>query len=140
MANKDFKVKNGLDISTPLPVSMGGTGQTSTTNTLNALLPNQTGNSGKALSTDGSSTSWVAFASSNNATMTGAFVIPSGTTAERPQNPAVGTLRLNTTSGTLEFYTGTSWGSIATFPQPPTSLSATDVGTSRAYEIGRAHV
>jgi len=41
MANKDFKVKNGLDIQSPLPVSMGGTGQTSTTNTLNSLLPAQ---------------------------------------------------------------------------------------------------
>jgi len=41
MANKDFKVKNGIDIQSPLPVSMGGTGQTSTTNTLNSLLPAQ---------------------------------------------------------------------------------------------------
>lgn len=37
MANKDFKVKNGLDIQSPLAVSMGGTGQTSAENTLNAL-------------------------------------------------------------------------------------------------------
>jgi len=53
MANKDFKVKNGLDIQTPLPVSMGGTGQTSNTNTLNSLLPSQAGNNNKVLSTDG---------------------------------------------------------------------------------------
>ena len=52
MANKDFKVKNGLDIQTPLPVSMGGTGQTSTTNALNSLLPTQDGNQNKVLSTD----------------------------------------------------------------------------------------
>lgn len=58
MADKDFKVKNGLNIQTPLPTSMGGTGQTSTTNTLNALLPVQAGNNGKYLSTDGSNTSW----------------------------------------------------------------------------------
>lgn len=58
MANKDFKVKNGLDIQTPLPVSMGGTGQTSTTNTLNSLLPVQVSNSGKYLTTDGTNTSW----------------------------------------------------------------------------------
>ena len=60
MANKDFKVKNGLDIQSPLPVSMGGTGQTSTTNTLNSLLPSQDGNSNKVLSTDGTNTTWVA--------------------------------------------------------------------------------
>lgn len=60
MANKDFKVKNGLDIQSPLPVSMGGTGQTSTTNTLNSLLPSQDGNSNKVLSTDGTNTTWIA--------------------------------------------------------------------------------
>ena len=60
MANKDFKVKNGLDVSTPIPVSMGGTGQTSTANTLNSLLPSQSGNSNKVLSTDGTNTTWVA--------------------------------------------------------------------------------
>ena len=40
MANKDFKVKNGLDVSTPIPVSIGGTGQTSAENTLNAQITN----------------------------------------------------------------------------------------------------
>jgi hypothetical protein len=58
MANKDFKVKNGIDIQSPLPVSMGGTGQTSTTNTLNSLLPSQSGNVSKFLSTDGTNTLW----------------------------------------------------------------------------------
>jgi len=58
MANKDFKVKNGLDIQSPLPVSMGGTGQTSTTNSLNALLPAQTDHLSKFLQTDGTNTSW----------------------------------------------------------------------------------
>jgi hypothetical protein len=60
MANKDFKVKNGLDIQSPLAVSMGGTGQTSTTNTLNSLLPSQDGNQNKVLSTDGTNTTWIA--------------------------------------------------------------------------------
>ena len=58
MANKDFKVKNGIDIQSPLPVSMGGTGQTSTTNTLNSLLPLQVDNIGKYLTTDGTNVSW----------------------------------------------------------------------------------
>ena len=59
MSNKDFKVAQGVNIQTPLPLSMGGTGQTSASNTLNALLPVQTSNSGKYLSTDGTNTSWV---------------------------------------------------------------------------------
>lgn len=60
MANKDFKVKNGIEIQSPLPVTMGGTGQTSTTNTLNSLLPAQAGNANKVLQTDGTNTTWVA--------------------------------------------------------------------------------
>ena len=59
MANKDFKIKNGLDMSSPLPVAMGGTGQTSTTNSLNALLPSQSGNANKVLASDGTNTTWV---------------------------------------------------------------------------------
>lgn len=39
MADKNFKVKTGLDLPAPLPVSQGGTGQTSTTNALNSFLP-----------------------------------------------------------------------------------------------------
>ena len=58
MADKNFKVKNGLDIATPIPVSMGGTGQTSTTNTLNALLPLQTSSTNYFLQTDGTNALW----------------------------------------------------------------------------------
>jgi len=59
LANKDFKVKNGLDIQSPLPVAMGGTGQTTATNAINALLPIQTGALNKFLYSDGTNTSWV---------------------------------------------------------------------------------
>ena len=43
----------------PTPISMGGTGQTNAPAAINALLPTQTGNSGKVLSTDGTNVSWV---------------------------------------------------------------------------------
>lgn len=45
-------------LSSTLAIGSGGTGQTSANAALNALLPNQTGNTGKVLSTDGSNTSW----------------------------------------------------------------------------------
>lgn len=45
-------------ISLPLPLGSGGTGQTTSTAALNALLPSQGGNSGKYLKTDGSNASW----------------------------------------------------------------------------------
>jgi hypothetical protein len=42
-----------------IPISAGGTGQTTANAALNALMPSQTGNSGRVLSTDGTNTSWV---------------------------------------------------------------------------------
>ena len=40
------------------------------------------------------------------------FVPPSGTTAERPQNPGEGMIRFNTDSGHLEYYTGEFWDDV----------------------------
>jgi Fibronectin type III domain len=103
MANKDFKVKNGIDIQTPLPVSMGGTGQTSTTNTLNSLLPAQAGNANKVLQTDGTNTTW--------------YTLPSaytrGGTAARPGSPTAGDLHFNTDKKAFEVWTGDAWVSVA---------------------------
>lgn len=42
-----------------LGIAAGGTGQTTAANAINALLPSQTGNSGKILGTNGSVASWV---------------------------------------------------------------------------------
>lgn len=42
----------------PLPISMGGTGQTTRNNALNALLPVQTGQAEKMLVTDGVNVNW----------------------------------------------------------------------------------
>jgi len=42
----------------PLPISQGGTGQTTAPNAINALMPTQSGNSGKVLTTNGSVVSW----------------------------------------------------------------------------------
>jgi hypothetical protein len=58
MADKDFKVKTGLDLPAPLPVVEGGTGQNTANNALNAMLPDQTGHSNKVLHTNGTNTSW----------------------------------------------------------------------------------
>lgn len=42
----------------PIPISLGGTGQTTAPTAINALLPTQTGNSGKVLTTNGTNVSW----------------------------------------------------------------------------------
>jgi hypothetical protein len=113
MADKNFKVKTGLTLPSPLPVDQGGTGQTSAANTLNAILPLQTDNSGKVLSTDGSSTSW--------------YSIPAaytrGTTSQRPASPTAGDLFFNTEKKAFEVWTGSAWVSVAVngaVPLPPT--------------------
>lgn len=45
-------------VSGVLPISNGGSGQTTANAALNALLPTQTSNSGKVLTSDGADTSW----------------------------------------------------------------------------------
>jgi len=121
MANKDFKVKNGIDIQSPLPVSMGGTGQTSSTNTLNSLLPSQTGNANKVLQTDGTNTTW--------------YTVPAAYTrggmAGRPVSPTAGDLYFNTDKKAFEVWTGSAWVSVAVngaVPLAPTIGTATVSG------------
>ncbi|BDC53205.1 hypothetical protein F183_A55200 (plasmid) [Bryobacterales bacterium F-183] len=51
-------VNLATEVTGPLPIGNGGTGQTTATAALTALLPAQTGQSGKALVTNGTSASW----------------------------------------------------------------------------------
>lgn len=46
--------------SLPLAIASGGTGSATANDALNALLPNQAGQAGKVLGTDGANASWVA--------------------------------------------------------------------------------
>jgi hypothetical protein len=68
-ANSDITSLTGL--TTALSIPQGGTGQTTANAALNALLPTQTSNSGKYLTTDGSNSSW--------ATVAGGITSVSGT-------------------------------------------------------------
>jgi len=77
VADKNFKVKSGLNIpitsaailttdssgnissTSVLPITAGGTGQTSATNAINALLPVQNGSTvNYAIQSDGTNISW----------------------------------------------------------------------------------
>ena len=40
---------------------------------------------------------------------TDGIVLPIGTTAERPENPPIGTLRINSSDNTVEYYNGEEW-------------------------------
>ncbi|MEO6949465.1 MAG: hypothetical protein ABI123_07545 [Ginsengibacter sp.] len=95
-----------------LPVLNGGTGQSTASNAINALVPSQSGNAGKYLSTDGASVSWENSSSGVSsfaqfyALMPGdnAGTVPTGGHVEFPQNgPSGGTdiTRLNAGSFNL---------------------------------------
>lgn len=64
-----------------IPIAKGGTGQTTASAALNALLPTQTSNAGKVLSTDGTNTSWAA---ASGGMPTGVVVPWTGTAAMVP--------------------------------------------------------
>ena len=57
-------------VSGTLPIGNGGTGQTTAGAAINALLPSQTSQSGKYLTTDGINPSWAAVPAPNNGTLT----------------------------------------------------------------------
>jgi hypothetical protein len=126
LANKDFKVKNSIVIPTPLALTEGGTGQTSASNALNALLPVQTDNTSKVLQTNGTSTSWV--------TLPNGYA--KGDTASRPGSPALGDIYSNTETSYIEVYTSSGWSQLGVIPSIPTIGTATDVGTNVAYGSG----
>jgi hypothetical protein len=109
---------------------MGGTGQTSNTNTLNSLLPSQAGNNNKVLSTDGTNPTWVPQATAYQR----------GGTASRPQAPTAGDLYYNTDINVFEQYTSLGWFPIAVAPGAPTGVTATNQGTGRAYNNGQMSV
>jgi hypothetical protein len=121
-----------------LPVSAGGTGQTTLAAAQAALLPAQGGNSGKVLGTDGTVTSWVTAATTTAAGSTGQVQVNTGGSFSASSNltfdgtrlfvgPAgSGEIRLGSTSNSitqssisgalglvLSAETGASGGSIA---------------------------
>jgi hypothetical protein len=56
--------------SAVLPITSGGTGETSAANAINALLPSQAGNNGEYLTTNGTVASWAALPAINDGTLT----------------------------------------------------------------------
>lgn len=62
-----------------LPIANGGTGATSANAALNALLPSQTGQAGRALFTDGSNTTWAEAGDRYATTSTTSLTLSNGT-------------------------------------------------------------
>jgi hypothetical protein len=62
------------NVTGTVAIANGGTGQTTATNAFNALTPSQAGNSGKYLTTNGSTTSWATVSSAGTVTSVAATV------------------------------------------------------------------
>ena len=81
-----------------LSIGSGGTGQTSAPAAANALLPSQTGNTGKVLTTDGSNLSWTPTVTSIVAG-TNITITPAGGTGAVTINASAGPAGVTTFSG-----------------------------------------
>lgn len=106
-----------------LPIANGGTGQTTAPNAINALLPDQTSNNGKFLTTDGSVASWGTPASSLQSAYDGGATI---TTAASPGYIVINGdqgLDVETTGGSDFINPGTSG---ALFLQTSNPLNSSD--------------
>lgn len=68
MTSTYYRYPSTGGVTLPVSIANGGTGQTSANAALNALLPSQTGNNGKVLSTDGTNTSWIAVSGTGTVT------------------------------------------------------------------------
>jgi trimeric autotransporter adhesin len=76
---------NDHTISGTIAISNGGTGQTTANAAINALLPSQSSQSGKVLSTDGTNTSWIAAGGTGTVTsVTGTAPVSVATSTTTP--------------------------------------------------------
>ena len=66
----------------------------------------------------------------------GGFVLPVGTTANRPFTPLVGMIRYNTADQRVELYDGSSWGSIAGSSGAVSIIDATEIAVEYALALG----
>ena len=111
---------NDHTLSGTVPIANGGTGQTTANAALNALLPSQSSQSGKVLSTDGSNTSWIAAGGTGTVT---------SVTGTAPVSVATGTttpvISMAAATGSVNGYlTSTDW---TTFNSKAPATSGTSI-------------
>ena len=66
--------------------------------------------------------------------------VPKGGTDNRPSDPSIGDVYYNGDLVQQEIYTNGGWVALNATPGTPTSVSAVDVGTSRAFNNGAATI
>lgn len=119
-----------------LPISLGGTGQTTANAALNALLPSQTGNSGKVLSTDGSNTSWAAGLTT---TLTSAHIFIGNGSNIATDTAVTGDVTISNTGVTTLASTisgSKTWNDVQTFKYSSGASTAGSYDTSGQWTLG----
>ena len=66
----------------------------------------------------------------------GGFVIPVGTTVDRPVTGLLGMIRYNTNDERVELYDGVQWGSIAGSSGAVSIIDATEIAVQMAVTLG----
>jgi len=105
------------DLTGTIPVANGGTGASTATGAINNLLPSQTGNTGKVLSTNGTDPSWIAAGGTGTVTSVAATA---GTGISVTGSPITtsGTLNITNTAPdqTVVLTAGTGISTTGTYP------------------------
>ena len=116
-------------VSGTLPIANGGTGAATATAAANAILPSQTGNSGKYLTTDGTNTSWATVSGGGGGTVTS---VAAGAGMNFTTITSTGTVTMGTpstlTTSTTNQATGTTHTHAVTFPNTITSVNGVSSG------------
>jgi hypothetical protein len=100
----NLTVSGSTTLGSALPIAQGGTGQTTASTAINALMPSQTSNSGRYLTTNGVSVSWgTVTPGSGTVTSVGLSSSLSGITVTGSPVTSTGTLGL---TGTLNVASG----------------------------------
>jgi hypothetical protein len=128
-ANNTLTIRLANDVTGTLPIANGGTGATTASAAAAALLPSQSSNSGKYLTTDGAGTLSWASVSGYSAPTLGSTSISSGATVTTIAGLTLsgatlsGTLTANGSAGTNGYYlqstgTGVQWAAVAGYSAP----------------------
>ena len=127
-----------LTLTTPLGIASGGTGQATAALAINALLPTQTSNAGKVLTTDGSVCSWTATGSPGTVTSVAFSGGSTGLTVSGSPITAAGTITLAGTLAVASGGTGLTAGTSGGVPYYSSSsvLASSSALTSNAIVLG----
>lgn len=142
MSDKDFKVKNKLQvkgITTAGPLVSDVSGNIDST----PYIATQYGGTGTSTSPSSGqilySASGTTYAPTNTSSVPGMYSY--GDTASRPALPFNGQIYSNTQTGFMEIYSTTyGWEQVGGIASTVTGVTATNVGTSRAYNNGSASI